>query len=68
MAKSKIDHAMISGIPLMKKWHEDEPKRLRYYAGEDAGMDWFSATDKNADKPLRQSRDHVSSLSCGGGV
>ncbi len=30
MTKSKIDHAMISGIPLMKKWHEDEPKRLRY--------------------------------------
>lgn len=40
-----IDHAMISGIAVAKKWHEDEPKRPRYYAGDDAGAYWFSATD-----------------------
>ncbi|WP_375738475.1 amidohydrolase family protein [Pseudomonas boanensis] len=40
-----IDHVMISGIPVAKKWHEDEPKRPRYYAGDDAGAYWFSATD-----------------------
>lgn len=45
MAKGGIDHAMISGIPVAKKWHEDEPKRPRYYAGDDAGAYWYSATD-----------------------
>ena len=29
MAKNRIDHVMISGIPVAKKWHEDEPKRPR---------------------------------------
>jgi len=28
-----------------KKWHEDEPKRPRYYAGDDADAYWYSATD-----------------------
>jgi predicted TIM-barrel fold metal-dependent hydrolase len=45
MAAGNIDHAMISGIPVAKKWHEDEPKRPRYYAGDDAGAYWYSATD-----------------------
>ena len=45
MDKGGIDHAMISGIPVAKKWHEDEPKRPRYYAGDDAGAYWYSATD-----------------------
>ena len=42
---AKVDHVMISGIPVAKKWHEDEPKRPRYYAGDDAAAYWFSATD-----------------------
>lgn len=45
MAENNIDHVMLSGIPVVKKWHEDEPKRPRYYAGDDAGAYWFSATD-----------------------
>ncbi|CAE6925667.1 putative 5-oxo-L-prolinase [Pseudomonas marincola] len=45
MAEGRIDHVMLSGIPVAKKWHEDEPKRPRYYAGDDAGAYWFSATD-----------------------
>lgn len=45
MDAGKIDHAMVSGIPVAKKWHEDEPKRPRYYAGDDAGAYWYSATD-----------------------
>ncbi|MBE7375519.1 amidohydrolase family protein [Pseudomonas lopnurensis] len=40
-----IDHVMISGIPVAKKWHENEPKRPRYYAGDDAPVYWYSATD-----------------------
>lgn len=45
MAAGGVDHVMISGIPVAKKWHEDEPKRPRYYAGDDAGAYWYSATD-----------------------
>ena len=29
MEKNRIEHVMISGIPVAKKWHEDEPKRPR---------------------------------------
>lgn len=45
MDAGKIDHVMISGIPVAKKWHENEPKRPRYYAGDDAPVYWYSATD-----------------------
>ncbi len=45
MDANRIDHVMIAGIPLAKKWHEDEPKRPRYYAGDDADAYWYSATD-----------------------
>jgi len=45
MAASKVEHVMLSGIPVAKKWHENEPKRPRYYAGDDANAYWYSATD-----------------------
>ena len=45
MQQARIEHVMISGIPVAKKWHEDEPKRPRYYAGDDADAYWYSATD-----------------------
>ncbi|TBN38571.1 amidohydrolase [Pseudomonas sp. BGI-2] len=45
MDDNVIEHVMISGIPVAKKWHEDEPKRPRYYAGDDADAYWYSATD-----------------------
>jgi predicted TIM-barrel fold metal-dependent hydrolase len=45
MDAAGADHVMLAGIPVAKKWHEDEPKRPRYYAGDDAGVYWYSATD-----------------------
>jgi hypothetical protein len=45
MDKAGVEQSMISGIPVAKKWHEDEPKRPRYYAGDDADAYWYSATD-----------------------
>lgn len=45
MDAHRIDHVMISGVGVAKKWHENEPRRPRYYAGDDAGAYWFSATD-----------------------
>jgi hypothetical protein len=32
MDKAGVEQSMIAGIPVAKKWHEDEPKRPRYYA------------------------------------
>ncbi len=57
MDKGRIDHVMISGIPVAKKWHEDEPKRPRYYAGDDAGAYWYSATDVLVAAALKQLPD-----------
>jgi len=45
MNDGNIDHVMISGIAVAKKWHEDEPQKPRYYAGDDAAVYWYSATD-----------------------
>ena len=45
MKENSIEHVMISGSPVAKKWHEVEPKRPRYYAGDDADAYWYSATD-----------------------
>ncbi|MEG0862518.1 MAG: amidohydrolase family protein, partial [Pseudomonas sp.] len=45
MNGARIDQSMISGVAVAKKWHEDEPKRPRYYAGDDADAYWYSATD-----------------------
>lgn len=46
MDKGNIDHAMISGISLVKKWHKDEPQRPPYYMADDAKVYWYSATDE----------------------
>lgn len=45
MDAAGIAHAALLGIPVMKKWHEDEPQRPRYYQGDDAPLYWYSATD-----------------------
>ncbi|MDY0249564.1 MAG: amidohydrolase family protein [Pseudomonas sp.] len=45
MDQSQISQVAIMGIPVAKKWQEDEPKKPRYYAGDDAALYWYSATD-----------------------
>ncbi|EGL55187.1 putative metal-dependent hydrolase of the TIM-barrel domain containing protein [Methylophaga aminisulfidivorans MP] len=45
MDESDITQAVIMGIPVAKTWHENEPKKPRYYAGDDAAIYWYSATD-----------------------
>lgn len=46
MDEGQIDHAMISGVSVVKKWHKDEPQRPPYYMGDDAKVYWYSATDE----------------------
>ncbi len=57
MEAGDIDHVMISGIPVAKKWHENEPKRPRYYAGDDAPVYWYSATDVVVAAALKELSD-----------
>ena len=45
MDESDIRRAAIMGVPVAKMWQEDEPKKPRYYAGDDAALYWYSATD-----------------------
>lgn len=45
MDEGNIDHVMFSGIAVAKQWHENEPQKPRYYAGDDAALYWYSATD-----------------------
>ncbi|ART79897.1 amidohydrolase family protein [Oceanisphaera avium] len=45
MDKGKVSRAVIMGIPVAKIWQEDEPQKPRYYAGDDAALYWYSATD-----------------------
>src|SRR5690606_38903971 len=54
MDAHNIRHVMISGIPVAKKWHENEPRRPRYYAGDDAGAYWYSGTDHILAHALQQ--------------
>ena len=54
MDAHNIDHVMISGLSVAKKWHENEPRRPRYYAGDDAGVYWYSATDNIVAHALEQ--------------
>lgn len=54
MDAHNIQHVMISGIPVAKKWHENEPRRPRYYAGDDASVYWYSATDTIVAHALEQ--------------
>lgn len=54
MEAGDVDHAVVMGIPVAKKWHEDEPKKPRYYQGDDAPLYWYSATDAILAEALRK--------------
>ncbi|MFC4729697.1 amidohydrolase family protein [Coralloluteibacterium thermophilus] len=64
MDAARVDEAVLMGVPVAKKWDEDEPKRPRYYEGDDAPLYWYSATDAllaeavRALPPARRARLH----------
>jgi hypothetical protein len=45
MDNAGVDHVMISGMPLVKKWHAADPRRPEYYLEDDSRAYWYSATD-----------------------
>jgi len=64
MDQNNIDHSMIAGIGVMKKWAENEPQRPQYYLSDNSPVYWYSATDYQLMKqytdlsPEQQSRLH----------
>lgn len=45
MDEADATHAVVMGTPLQKSWHADAPQRPRYYAGDEAPLYYYSATD-----------------------
>ncbi|MGS0466735.1 hypothetical protein ACU8V3_05885 [Cobetia marina] len=45
MDEARVDHALITGIGVAKKWQQDAPKKPRYYMGDDGPVYWYSGTD-----------------------
>ncbi len=45
MDTAGVGHAMISGMPLVKKWNTADPRRPLYYLEDDSRVYWYSATD-----------------------
>lgn len=45
MDQANIAYSVVMGMPVAKHWDENEPGKPRYFAGDDANVYWFSATD-----------------------
>ena len=45
MDKAGVEEAWLFGLPVVKKWHQDAPRRPRYYLGDEAPLYYYSATD-----------------------
>ena len=45
MKRSGVDHAMINGLAVTKKWDAVDPVQPRYYLSDDSRTYWYSVTD-----------------------
>ncbi|HUO81781.1 MAG TPA: amidohydrolase family protein [Gammaproteobacteria bacterium] len=45
MDEARVDHAMLSGMAVKKKWAASEPQKPEYVFGDDAGVYWYGLTD-----------------------
>lgn len=45
MDKAGVEKAWIFGLPVIKKWEEDAPRKPRYYLGDEAPLYYYSGTD-----------------------
>jgi Amidohydrolase len=45
MDKCGVEEAIVSGMPLVKEWPDDQRIRPEYYLDDDARCYWYSATD-----------------------
>ncbi len=45
MDSLEVEHSMLCGVPVVKKWDMDSPLRPVYYLDSDSRAYWYSATD-----------------------
>lgn len=45
MDNAGVEDAWLFGLPVVKKWQQDAPRRPRYYLGDEAPLYYYSATD-----------------------
>jgi predicted TIM-barrel fold metal-dependent hydrolase len=45
MEQAGVDHAMLNGLSVTKKWDAVDPKRPTYYLADDSRAYWYSVTD-----------------------
>ena len=45
MDEAGVEDAWLFGLPVVKKWQQDAPRRPRYYLGDEAPLYYYSATD-----------------------
>lgn len=45
MDRAGVDHAQITGMPLVKQWAAADKVRPEYYLDDDSPVYWYSATD-----------------------
>ncbi|MBL7249623.1 amidohydrolase family protein [Alloalcanivorax marinus] len=45
MDEAGVDQAWLFGLPVVKKWEQNAPRRPRYYLGDEAPLYYYSATD-----------------------
>jgi len=45
MNRAGVGHAMLNGLPLVKKWNAVDPRKPLYYLADDSRTYWYSATD-----------------------
>ena len=57
MDQHQIEHAFVMGLPIVKKWALDAPKRPKYVFGDDAPVYYYARTDDILYRALANS-DH----------
>jgi len=45
MSRAGVGHAMVNGLPLVKKWNAVDPRKPLYYLADDSRTYWYSAAD-----------------------
>ncbi|WP_414431102.1 hypothetical protein ACMG4M_08175 [Alcanivorax sp. IL3] len=45
MDQAGVETAWLFGLPVMKKWQAEAPRKPRYYLGDEAPLYYYSATD-----------------------
>lgn len=58
MDKANVSNAMLTGMPLIKKWSINSPKKPRYYQGDDSEVYWFSLTDEIVARGIESLPEH----------